>query len=123
GELDSLQQLRDLPVGSGGTRLSDIAEVTMKPQRMGYVRQVNGKPSVGVDIYKERAANLVELSNAVRAEVEAVRRDPAMRGINIDVTDDQGREVTSSLLALAEAGAIGLALSIAVLFFFLRHWP
>jgi HAE1 family hydrophobic/amphiphilic exporter-1 len=123
GELDSLQELRDLPVGEAGTRLSDIADVTLRPQRMDYVRQVNGKPSVGVDIYKERSANLVELSNAVREEVEAVRGDPAMRGISIDVTDDQGKEVTSSLLALAEAGAIGLVLSIAVLFFFLRHWP
>ncbi|HLT43227.1 MAG TPA: efflux RND transporter permease subunit, partial [Luteimonas sp.] len=120
GEIDSLQQLRDLPLGNRGTRLSDVAEVTLRPQRMGYVRQVDGRPSVGVDIYKERAANLVELSRAVRAEVEAVREDPAMEGITIDVTDDQGREVTSSLLALAEAGAIGLVLSIAVLFFFLR---
>ncbi|WP_140908699.1 efflux RND transporter permease subunit [Cognatiluteimonas lumbrici] len=123
GEIDSLQQLRDLPLGNRGTRLSDVAEVTLRPQRMDYVRQVDGRPSVGVDIYKERAANLVELSRAVRAEVEAVREDPAMEGITIDVTDDQGREVTSSLLALAEAGAIGLVLSIAVLFFFLRHWP
>src|SRR5690606_3751417 len=123
GEIDSLQQLRDLPLGDRGTRLSDVAEVTLRPQRMDYVRQVDGRPSVGVDIYKERAANLVELSRAVRAEVEAVRGDPAMEGITIDVTDDQGREVTSSLLALAEAGAIGLVLSIAVLFFFLRHWP
>src|SRR5690606_4303942 len=45
GERASLQQLRDLPVGPGGTRLSDIADITLKPQRMGYVRQVDGKPS------------------------------------------------------------------------------
>ncbi len=31
--------------------------------------------------------------------------------------------VTSSLLALAEAGAIGLLLSVIVLYAFLRHWP
>jgi HAE1 family hydrophobic/amphiphilic exporter-1 len=46
-----------------------------------------------------------------------------MRGIKIEVTDDQGEQVTSSLMALAEAGGIGLLLSIAVLYFFLRHWP
>ena len=123
GELAELQQLRDLPLGDKGTRLSDIADVTLRPERMDYVRQVDGKPSVGVDIYKERNANVVDLSRAVRAEVEEIRKEPAMRGIRIDVTDDQGQEVTSSLIALAEAGAIGLLLSIAVLFFFLRHWP
>jgi HAE1 family hydrophobic/amphiphilic exporter-1 len=122
GELVDLQQLRDLPVGNGA-HLSDIADINLRPQRMNYVRQVNGKPSVGVDIYKERAANLVDLSRDVRAEVELIGKEPAMAGITIDVTDDQGREVTSSLLALGEAGGIGLMLSIAVLFFFLRHWP
>ncbi len=123
GELTDLEQLRQLPVGKNGTRLSDIADISLKPQRMNYVRQVNGRPSVGVDIYKERSANLVDLSRAVRAEVDEVAKDPEMRGISIDVTDDQGSEVVSSLTALAEAGAIGLVLSIAVLFFFLRHWP
>ncbi|HWS77047.1 MAG TPA: efflux RND transporter permease subunit, partial [Thermomonas sp.] len=123
GELVDLQALRDLPIGNTGTRLSDIAEVVLQPQRMNYVRQIDGKPSVGVDIYKERAANLVELSRNVRREVEALQADPALRGITIEVTDDQGKEVTSSLIALAEAGGIGLLLSIAVLYFFLRHWP
>jgi HAE1 family hydrophobic/amphiphilic exporter-1 len=122
GELVDVQQLRDLPIGNGA-HLSDIADIDLRPQRMDYVRQVNGRPSVGVDIYKERSANLVDLSRDVRAEVEEVRKDPAMGGIAIDVTDDQGSEVTSSLTALAEAGGIGLVLSIAVLFFFLRHWP
>ncbi len=123
GELADLQSLRDLPVAANGTRLSDIAEVILQPQRMNYVRQVDGKPAVGVDIYKERAANLVELSGNVTREVELLLQDPAMRGIRIEVTDDQGEAVISSLTALAEAGGIGLLLSIAVLYFFLRHWP
>ena len=123
GELQEVQALRDLPVNNRGTRLSDIAEVSLQPQRMNYVRRMEGKPSVGVDIYKERAANLVDLSRAVRAEIERLEGDPAMRGVGIEITDDQGQAVTSSLLALAEAGAIGLLLSVIVLYAFLRHWP
>ena len=123
GELLELQQLRDLRIDQRGTRLSDVADVDLKPQRMDYVRRMDGKPSVGVDIYKERSANLVELSRSVRAEIEVLEKDPAMRGVNIEVTDDQGQAVTSSLLALAEAGGIGLLLSVIVLYAFLRHWP
>jgi len=123
GELTDLQDLRDMPVNNRGVRLSDIAEVGLRPQRMDYVRQMDGKPSVGVDIYKERAANLVDLSRAVRREVEELRKDPALGGIDIEITDDQGQAVTGSLLALAEAGAIGLVLSVIVLYAFLRHWP
>ena len=123
GEMTSAQQLRELPINNRGTRLGDIAEVNLQPQRMNYVRQIDGRPSVGVDIYKERAANLVDLSRAVKRELEALKDDPALRGIKIDVTEDQGDQVVSSLLALAEAGAIGLALSVIVLYFFLKHWP
>jgi HAE1 family hydrophobic/amphiphilic exporter-1 len=123
GELQELQALRDLRVNNRGTRLSDIAEVSLQPQRMNYVRRMEGKPSVGVDIYRERAANLVDLSRAVRAEIKVLEDDPAMHGIGFEITDDQGQAVTSSLLALAEAGAIGLLLSVIVLYAFLRHWP
>lgn len=123
GELQELQSLRDLPVNARGTRLSDIAEVSLRPQRMNYVRRMDGKPSVGVDIYKERSANLVDLSRSVRAEIDRLEDDPSMRGVDIEITDDQGEAVTSSLLALAEAGAIGLLLSVIVLYAFLRHWP
>ena len=123
GELQQLQQLRDLPVDARGTRLSDIASVELQPQRMNYVRQMDGRPSVGVDVYKERSANLVDLSRAVRAEIGRLEQDPAMRGIGIEVAHDQGQAVTASLLALAEAGAIGLLLSVIVLYAFLRHWP
>jgi HAE1 family hydrophobic/amphiphilic exporter-1 len=123
GELQQLQQLRDLRIDKQGTRLSDIADIGLQPQRMDYVRQMDGRPSVGVDIYKERAANLVDLSRRVREEIKVLEADPAMRGVAIEVTDDQGQAVTSSLLALAEAGGIGLLLSVVVLYAFLRHWP
>jgi HAE1 family hydrophobic/amphiphilic exporter-1 len=123
GELQQLQQLRDLRLDKQGTRLSDIADIDLQPQRMNYVRRMDGKPSGGVDIYKERAANLVDLSRRVREEIKLLEQDPAMRGVKIEVTDDQGQAVTSSLLALAEAGGIGLLLSVIVLYAFLRHWP
>ena len=122
GELQDLQQLRDLVVADG-VRLADIAEVRLKPERMDYGRRVDGNPSVGIDVFKERDANLVAVSRAVLAEVDAIRAEQGDDGITVDVRYDQGESVISSLLSLAEAGAIGLLLSIAVLFFFLRHWP
>ncbi|MFS8064280.1 MAG: efflux RND transporter permease subunit, partial [Luteimonas sp.] len=123
GELKDLSQLTDLVIGTTGVRLGDIADVRLKPARMDYGRRLDGRPAVGLDIFKEREANLVEVSGNALKEVEAIRQDPAMRGIQIKVIDNQGDNVTSSLTSLAEAGGIGLILSIAVLFFVLRHWP
>ncbi len=123
GEMTDLQQLRDLPVGPNNVRLGDIADVRLKPARMDYGRRLDGRPAVGLDIFKERNANLVEVSSRALAEVEAIRAQPHLGDVQIKIIDNQGESVTSSLLELAEAGAIGLVLSIIVLWFFLRHWP
>ncbi|TQM12230.1 HAE1 family hydrophobic/amphiphilic exporter-1 [Pseudoxanthomonas sp. 3HH-4] len=123
GELTDLQQLRDLIVGSGNVRLGDIADVRLKPARMDYGRRLDGQPAVGLDIFKERNANLVDVSSKALAEVESIRAQPEMNDIQVKIIENQGDNVTSSLLELAEAGAIGLVLSIVVLWFFLRHWP
>jgi len=123
GELQSLEDLRNLRINPRGIKLADIAEINIQPQRMDYARLLDGKPSVGVDIYKERSGNLVEISRQVRAQLDELRNDPALRGIEMEVVDDRGQDVVSSLSALAEAGLIGLVLSLIVLYAFLRHWP
>ena len=123
GEITDLQQFSDLVIGTTGVRLGDIAEIRLKPARMDYGRRLDGRPAVGLDIFKERDANLVEVSSNALKEVDKIRAEPALSGIQVKIIDNQGDNVTSSLLSLAEAGGIGLVLSIAVLFFFLRHWP
>lgn len=123
GEITDLQEMRDLVINAKGLRLGDIADVRLKPARMNYGRRLDGNPAVGLDIYKERSANLVDVSKGALAEVEAIRAQASMRDVQIKVIDNQGKAVTSSLLELAEAGGVGLILSVTVLFFFLRHWP
>ncbi|WP_454831085.1 efflux RND transporter permease subunit [Pseudoxanthomonas wuyuanensis] len=123
GELSDLQQLRDLVIGDDGLRLGDVAEVRLKPSRMEYGRRLDGRPAVGLDIFKERNANLVQVASASLKEVEAIRAQPHLSDVQVKVIENQGDAVTSSLLELAEAGGVGLLLSVAVLFFFLRHWP
>lgn len=123
GEIDDLQQYRDIVIDGEGTRLGDVADVQLKPARMDYGRRLDGRPAVGLDIFKERSANLVQVARDVLAEVNSISRDPEMDGVQVLVVEDQGDSVTGSLLELAEAGLVGLLLSIIVLYFFLRHWP
>lgn len=123
GEIDDLQQYRDIVIDGKGTRLADVADVQLKPARMDYGRRLDGRPAVGLDIFKERSANLVQVAREVLAEVNAISRDPEMDGVQVLVVEDQGEAVTGSLLELAEAGLVGLLLSVIVLYFFLRHWP
>ncbi|MBJ6980515.1 efflux RND transporter permease subunit [Luteimonas sp. MC1572] len=123
GEVTELAELRDLVVDASGLRLGDVATVQLKPERVDFRRRLDGRAAVGLEIYKERDANLVEVSRNALAEMRAAGSEPGLEGVEFKVLQDMGESVTSSLLELAEAGAIGLLLSILVLFFFLRHWP
>ena len=123
GEIADLQQYRDIVLDTKGTRLVDVADIQLKPTRIDYGRRLDGQPAVGLDIFKERSANLVEVANSVLKEVDIIAKDPALDGVQVKVVENQGADVTSSLLGLAEAGLVGLLLSIVVLYFFLRHWP
>jgi len=123
GELQNIAALRALVIDTRGTRLGDIAEVSLRPQRLNETRQIDGQPSIEVDLYRENAANLVTLSRAVRAELKQMEHDPAFSGIKVQIIADMGEKVTASLSTLAEAGAVGLLLALIVLYAFLRHWP
>jgi HAE1 family hydrophobic/amphiphilic exporter-1 len=123
GELRDLRELRELVVGANGLRLEQIADVRLKPARVDYGRRLEGQPAVGLDIFRERSANLVEAAKSTMAEIYRIVEEPEFEGIEIILISDQGENVTNSLWELTEAGIIGLVLSVAVLFFFLRHWP
>ncbi|MES2668867.1 MAG: efflux RND transporter permease subunit [Pseudomonadota bacterium] len=123
GEIVDLQEYRDIVIDGKGTRLSDVADIQLKPARIDYGRRLDGQPAVGLDIFKERSANLVQVAKDVLEEVDTISKDPALDGVQVKVVDDQGEAVTGSLMELAEAGLVGLLLSILVLYFFLRHWP
>lgn len=123
GEFRTLDELRALPIAEPDLRLRDVAEVSLSPGEIDYGRRLDGRPAVGIDVFKERNANLVETARRVLAEVDTVAKLPEFAGIQLFVMHDQAEGVTSSLAELGEAGLLGTALSVLVLFFFLRHWP
>ena len=123
GELQSLDQIRDLVIAVGGVRLRDVATVRLKPSRVDYGRRLDGKPAVGIDIFKERSANLVEVVDHIARQLALIAATPEFENVSFITISDQAKGVISSLSELGEAGLIGSLLSIAILFFFLRHWP
>ncbi len=123
GEIKQLDQLRDLVINDQGLKLSDVADITLKPQRQGFGRRLDGRPAVGLDIFREQSANLVDVARAVTAEIEQIKALPELQGVQVLVFDNQADSVTDSIKELVQAGTIGSLLSLLVLFYFLRHWP
>ncbi len=120
GDWKNLEDVRNLVINDRGLKLGDVASVTLKPERLDYLRRLDTRPAIGIDIYKERNANLVEVGRLVKEEVERIKQSPEMRGIDVYALEDQADAVTSSLHELGEAGVIGTLLSVLVLFYFLR---
>ncbi|GAB2503025.1 efflux RND transporter permease subunit [Arenimonas alkanexedens] len=123
GETASLEEMRELVLNDQGLRLSDVATVRQRPQEVDYGRRLDGRPAVGLDVFRERNANLVDVSRLVMAELALIHEDPQFRDIQLNIIDDQAVGVTSSINGLIEAGLIGSLLSLLILFYFLRHWP
>lgn len=122
GEFTSLDEIRALPIRAGLT-LGAVADVMLELPKRIEGRHLHQTYAVGMNVFKESNANLVDVSRAAIAVVDAAGKDPAFNGINLFLMDDTAKGVTDSLSNLLGSGAMGAVLSFGVLYLFLRHIP
>ncbi|PKG86198.1 AcrB/AcrD/AcrF family protein [Colwellia sp. 75C3] len=120
GEFTELNDIRALMV-KDNVYLGDIAEVLFEqPERIDG-RHLDRSYAIGVNIFKESSANLVDVAGRVVTAVDEISESAQFSGINIFMMEDQAKGVTDSLSDLLMAGGIGAVLSFIVLFLFLRN--
>ena len=105
-------------------RLEDVARVRKGFKERELITRIDGRESVEVAIYKEGGTNTVKVSEAVRADLDALRArlvqlDPALL---LTVVTDQASYISSSISEVLQTALYGGALAILVLFLFLRSW-
>jgi HAE1 family hydrophobic/amphiphilic exporter-1 len=122
GEFSNIDDVRNLLIGPG-VRLSDIAAVELVAPELSVGRRMDGRPAVGIDVFKTTEANVVDVADRVIAAIEKAREMPQFQGIQILVVGNQADSIRDSLSELRKAGLIGAALSFFMLLFFLRHLP
>ncbi|GAA6183719.1 efflux RND transporter permease subunit [Aliiglaciecola sp. NS0011-25] len=120
GEYRSKQEIEDLII-QRNVRLNDIASVKYETPRAEEGRHLDRTHAIGLNIFRESGANLVEVSDAVMQEIEKARNSTAFNGINVFIMDDEADSVTTSLQDLLNSGLLGAILSIIVLYLFLRN--
>jgi len=122
GEFSDSDDVRNLLIGRN-VRLADIAQVEMVAPELTVGRRMDGKPAVGIDVFKATQANVVEVADRVIDAVEKARSLPQFQGLQILIVGNQADSIRSSLRELRNAGMIGAVLSFFMLLFFLRHLP
>ncbi|MEW6996186.1 efflux RND transporter permease subunit [Colwelliaceae bacterium BS250] len=121
GEYRSLDEINDLIVEKN-IRLKDIATIEYTLPIPWEGRHLDQTYAIGMNIFKESNANLVDASKRVLAVIDEVNNNPQFNGINLYIMDDTANGVTSSLSDLLNAGLIGALLSVIVLYMFLRQF-
>lgn len=121
GEYRSLDDIRTLPITPMLT-IGDIATVEYELPLATDGRHFNQRFAIGVDIYKESSANLVDVARAASQVISDVAKTPEFSDIQLMTMDNTAESVTTSLRDLLFAGLMGATLSIIVLYLFLRDW-
>jgi HAE1 family hydrophobic/amphiphilic exporter-1 len=120
GEYHSLLDIKNFQV-KAGVRLSEVATVGLTaPPRNSEIR-TDRKKSVGLEVFKESDANVVDVTNNIVTLIEKLRKTDDFKDITIAIKDNSGEEIQESLTDLLKAGALGIVLSFIVLFIFLRN--
>lgn len=120
GEYTKLHDIRALQV-KDNVYLGDIATVDFEQPERVDGRHLDRNYAIGVNIFKESSANLVEVAGRVVSLVDNISDTRQFEGVNIFMMEDQAKGVTNSLGDLLTAGGIGALLSFAVLYLFMRN--
>ncbi len=122
GEISTVDEINNLIVGDNGLKLRDIANVGHEMPELEYGRHLNQAYAIGLNVFKESGANIVEVGRCVKETIAEISKDPRMEGISLYMMDDLSDGIVSSLNELLKAGLLGAALALIVLFLFLRQW-
>jgi len=114
----SLSDVENASLGTGNTKLSDVATVSKSPPPLSAITRTNGRPSVGISVVKTESANTVETANAVNARI-AELKGKLGDGVTISTIFDQSNFINESISQLWEKAVIGGVLAILVVFLFL----
>ena len=100
-------------------RIRDVGMADIGPVEERVISRFNGKPSLNVGVIKQAVANPLDLSNAVRAEVEKMNAGMPT-GMKLVVAYDTSVFIDRSIKSVFETIAEAIVLVVLVIYFFLR---
>ena len=122
GEFQSVNEIRRLPIRGDGLRLDDVADVQFGyPDKYNY-SFLNGVEAISLRVNKASDANLLEVVNRVKTELDAIAQTPEGEGLEARHFHDTSVDVQQGLTELSRSGIIGGGLAIVFMFLFLRKF-
>lgn len=123
GELASLEDIRQLPVGSTSDnvviRLEDVATVTLAyPEEESYVTD-GFAPLMLVEVMKRSDGNTLSIVSQIKEVLAEAEKEA---GLQFNVISDDSRIVTASMKTVIMSGIGGILMAVLVIFLFLGNF-
>jgi hydrophobe/amphiphile efflux-1 (HAE1) family protein len=118
---ENLNSIVIATVNDAPVLLSDVATVGSGVEPQYTIVSADGKPAVLVNINRQPDANTVAVVDEIKAELAAMRGQ-LPKDVRIAPYYDQSLLVRESISSVRDSILIGLLLSVAILFAFLRNW-
>ncbi len=122
GEFRSIQEIQNLPIPTSTgaiVHLSDVARVEeVEADRKGFA-YINGNRGIMISVDKQSTANLVKVSNELKAEIEELQED--YPELEIFMLTDTAEYIEMSLANITETAFLAAFIAFFVLFLFLKN--
>jgi HAE1 family hydrophobic/amphiphilic exporter-1 len=121
-EFQDVSEVARTPVGPArsGITLADIGTVALGAADPQTMTRLDGRPAVGLVVYKDAGANTVAVTDAIYATIAALGKE--FPGVRIKVVAAQAQFVSDALGNLWQEIVVGGILSLLVIVLFLRDW-
>lgn len=123
GELRTPQEFSDIVVASDDrqlVRLGDIARVELGPEDERTYLRFNGTPAIAVGVIRQSKANLVEVSDNIRAEIPLIQ-ESLPPGVDLTIGFDSSEFVRASIQEAQQTLILAGILVVLIIFVFLRN--
>ncbi len=123
GELKTPAEFRELVVSSRDgqvVRLGDLGRVELGPEDDRSHLRYTGKPALAIGVVRQSRANLIDVSDAVRAELPDIR-EALPPGVDFTVAYDEANFVRRSIREAQNALLLAGVLVVLIIFVFLRN--
>ncbi|MGD7023554.1 efflux RND transporter permease subunit [Rossellomorea vietnamensis] len=123
-KLEKVEDIENIQIlaASGFIALKDIAEITLQPsQNTSPVWKDGSKDLIFVQVGRVSDVSQIEMADAVRAEIEDIRKDKLVTGFELNEMVAQADYVQDSIDGVASNILIGAAIAFAILLIFLRN--
>jgi hydrophobe/amphiphile efflux-1 (HAE1) family protein len=125
GRLTDEQQFRDIIIKTGAegevVRLGDVSRVEVGAQEYGLRSLLDNKNAVAIPVFQAPNSNALQLSDAVRAKMEELKKD-FPPGVDYTIVYDPTVFVRESIHAVVHTLLEAVALVVIVIILFLQTW-